>query len=208
MRRRSRCEADVFHDTGRQEEHRHQHTDPHQEGHTECRDLGYDAPQDGATEHGDAGHHLAAAEDRLERTVVGVRTQGVHQPRLDGAGEKREPEADEHGDECPRPERRLELPHEVVEERRAGQREGAEEVGRAPAHGVGDDTGRHLEQHHASGEEGVSGKCLEVAQTGVEKEERVDAPDERGREGVAEDQGQIDALDLAGVLIHGGTTVA
>ena len=82
------------------------------------------------------------------------------------------------------------------------QRERAEQIGRSPAARVGDDAGRHLEEHHAGGEERVGGKRLGVAQPGIEQEQRVDAPDERRRERVEQQQEQVDVLNLAGRGVH------
>jgi hypothetical protein len=45
-------------------------------------------------------------------------------------------------------------------------------------------------------------KGLQVAQAGVEQEEGVDAPDERGRERVPEEERQVDALDPSRKLVH------
>ena len=55
-----------------------------------------------------------------------------------------------------------------------------------------------LEEDHAGREERVRRERLEVAQPRVEQEERVDPPDERGRERVAEHQRQVGPLDAAG----------
>ena len=85
---------------------------------------------------------------------------------------------------------------------RAGEGHRAEQERDAPAPRVGHDPGRHLEQHHAGGEEGVGGERLEVAEAGVQQEEGVDPPDERGRQGVAQHEGEVDALDLAGGGVH------
>ena len=115
-----------------------------------------------------------------------------------GAREEREAEAQERRGERPGPEGRRGVPHQQIERRGRGERDRAEQVGGPPATRVGDDSGGHLEDHHAGGEEGVGGERLCVAQAGVEQEERVDAPDERGRERMEEEQQQVDALNPGG----------
>ena len=49
--------------------------------------------------------------------------------------------------------------------------------------------------HHADGEEGVGRERLEVGEPGVEQEDRVDPPDERRGQRVAEQEHQVDPLD-------------
>ena len=99
----------------------------------------------------------------------------------------------------PLPERCLDLPQQHVEQRRGAQRDRAEQVGGAAPDGVGDDPGRHLEQHHAGREERVGRERLEVREARVEQEDRVDAPDERRRQRVPEQQDEVGALDVPGV---------
>ena len=96
---------------------------------------------------------------------------------------------------------RLHPPEQDVEQRRERERQRPEQVRGAPPDGVGDDPGRHLEQHHAGGEERVGRERLEVREPGVEQEDRVDAPDQRRRERVPEQQHEVRALDLAGLGI-------
>ena len=93
-------------------------------------------------------------------------------------------------------QRRVDLPHHEVEQRRAQQRHGAEQERQAPTARVGDDPGRDLEDHLADREEGVGGEGLGVVQPGVEQEDRVDAPDERRREGREQRQDEIGPLDV------------
>ena len=138
----------------------------------------------------------------LEIVAVVGEFQCIDQPCLDRAREESEPEPDQHRDDRPRPERGMEVPHQVVEERRAGECQRAEQVGNPPPPGVRNDAGRNFEDHHAGREERVGGKGLEVAQARVEKEQRVDPPDERGGERVAEHQRQVCALDAAGQVVH------
>ena len=195
-------ETDVAHQAPGDDEHHHEDADAEEKRDTERRGLGDDPAEHRAAEHGGAGHHLPASQHRFEIIAVVGEFQCVDQPGVDRAGEEREPEPDQHRDDRPRPERGLEVPHQVVEERRAGQRQRPEQVGNPPPPGVGNDAGRNFEDDHAGSEEGVGGKGLEVAQARVEKEQRVDPPDERGREGVAEHQRQVCALDAAGQLVH------
>ena len=69
------------------------------------------------------------------------------------------------------------------------KRDGAEQVGEPTAARVGDDAGRHFEQHQTGGEERVGRKRLRIAQPRVEQEQRVDAPDERSGQRVQQQQG-------------------
>ena len=135
--------------------------------------------------------------------VKPVAFERVDQPRLGRPGEEREPEAEQDRGDRPAPQRRVQLPHHEVEERGEQQRRGAQQVGELAAAGVGDHPGRDLEDHLPEGEEGVGRECLRVVQAGVEQEERVDAPDERGRERVQQRQQQVGSLDLAGRIGHG-----
>ena len=65
----------------------------------------------------------------------------------------------------------------------ASTRDGEQER-EAPAERVRDHPGRYLEHDHARRERRVGDEHLEEAEPRVEQEERVDAPDERGRQRV------------------------
>ena len=78
-----------------------------------------------------------------------------------------------------------------VEQRRPGERQRPEQVRLAPPDGVGDDPGRHLEQHHPGGEERVGRERLEVREPGVEQEDRVDPPDQRRGQRVPEQEHEV-----------------
>ena len=129
--------------------------------------------------------------------VKPVAVERVDEPRLRRAGEEREAEAEQDGDDDPQPEAGLHLPEQDVEQRRRGEHDGAEQVRRAAADGVGDDARRHLEQDHPRRVERVRREGLEVREPRVEQEDRVDAPDQRRREGVPEQQRVVGALDRA-----------
>ena len=73
----------------------------------------------------------------------------------------------------------------------------------APA-GVGDDPGRHLEDDLPESEEGIDRERLRVVETRVEQEQRIDAPDERSREGHEQGQDEVRTLDRAGRGGHRG----
>ena len=105
-------------------------------------------------------------------------------------------------DDRPRPERRVDVPEHHVEGGRHGQGHRAEQERDAPAPHVRDDAGRDLEDHHAGGEERVGRERLEVVQAGIEQEDRVDPPDQRRREGVAEHQRVVRAFDGGGRVGH------
>ena len=92
------------------------------------------------------------------------RLERVDEPRLGRAGEEREPEAEEDRGDRPAPQRRVDLPHDEVQEGRHEEGGRAEHVREPPAARVGDDAGRHLEDHLADGEERVGGERLGVAQ--------------------------------------------
>ena len=160
-------------------------------GHAEAGRLGDQAAGDRAGQHRDPGDDLAPAEDRLEVAVEAGRRERVDQPRLDRPGEEGEAEPEQHRGHRPLPEGRLDLPQGDVEHGRDGQRHRAEQVGDPAADGVGDDPGRDLEEHHPGGEEGVGRERLGVREPGVEQEDRVDPPDERRRQRVAQHQDQV-----------------
>ena len=69
---------------------------------------------------------------------------------------------------------------------------------------VGDHAGGNLEDDHADGEEGVGREGLGVVEPGVQQEERVDAPDERGSQRRQQRQQQVDTLDLCRGRAHEG----
>ena len=73
----------------------------------------------------------------------------------------------------------------------------AEQVRDPPPGGVGDDPGRHLEENHPGGEEGIGGERLEVREACVQQEDGVDSPDQRRCERVAEQQQEVGPLNRA-----------
>ena len=85
-----------------------------------------------------------------------------------------------------------------VEQGRDEQRAGAEQEREAAAARVGHHAGGDLEQHLPDAEEGVRREGLGVAEARVEQEQRVDAPDERGRQGREQGQHKVGALDTLG----------
>ena len=101
----------------------------------------------------------------------------------------------------------MHVPHVEVQQRREQQRPGAQEEAEAPAARVGHDAGGNLEDDLAEAEERVGGEGLGVAQPGVEQEERVDAPDERGGKGREQRQDEVDPLDGSGRIGHAATLV-
>ncbi len=145
---------------------------------------------------------LGPGEDRLEVAGEIGGVEGVDQPGLRGAREEREPEPQQGGCDRPTPERRVDIPHQQIEE--GGHEEGAcpEEEGEPTATGIGHDPGGHLEDDLAEGEEGVRRKGLRVAQARVEQEEGIDPPDERRGERRQQGQDQEGALDDAGLIGH------
>jgi len=98
-------------------------------------------------------------------------------------------------------------PHQEVEQGGQQQGGGAEQVGRAPAPDVGHHTSGHLEDNHAGGEERVGGEGLDFVETGVEQEEGVDAPDERGGQGGQQRERHIDALHPGRLISHTRNTI-
>ena len=198
----SGVKPEVLHQPRGDEEHRDEDDDPHQERHAQIRHLGNHAAEHRAAQHRGTRDHLATAHHGLEAARVARETERIDEPRLDRAGEERKPEPEQHRDDRPGRERRLRLPEQPVQQRRACERDGPEQVRDAPAPDVGDDTGRHLESDHPGGEECVRRERLQVAQPGVQQEERVDAPDERRGERVPEHERQVDALDASRERIH------
>ena len=192
------AEPDVVHELERHHEHDAQDHAAEHERHAKTGLLGDEASRDRAAEHRRSRDHLAAPEHRLHVAAVAGGGERVDQPRFDSAGEERESEAEQQGDNRPLPERRLDLPEHDVEQRRRRQRQRAEQVRRTAPDGVGDDPGRHLEQHHPGREERVCRERLQVGEPRVEKEDRVDPPDERRRQRVPEQEQKVGALYGAG----------
>ncbi len=189
-------EAQVAHEQEGCHQGHAQHERPQQVGHAEVGHLRHDAAQHGAAQHRHAADGLAAAEDGLEVAAEAGGAERVDQPGLGGAAEEGEPQAQQDGGEGPADERRLELPHGQVEQRGQQQDGRAEHEGEAAPPRVRHDAGGNLEDHHPDGEEGVGGERLGVVEPGIEQEERVDAPDERGSQGRQQRQQQVDALDM------------
>ena len=180
-------EAEVAHEQRGDDEHEHEHARADRNGTPRFGELRDDTAEHRAESIAMPPDDLRAAEDGLEAPAVPRSRERVDEPRVDRTREEREAEAEQHRHDRPGPERRLPDPEQPVQHRRHRERDGAEQVGRAPPDRVGDDARRDLEDDHASGEERVRGERLEVGQAGVEQEERVDAPDERRGERVALD---------------------
>jgi hypothetical protein len=197
-----RCEPDVVHEPEGEPEHHDQDEAADHERHAEAGLAGDEAAGDRADQHRRAADDLATAEDRLQLTGVAGRGERVDQPGLDRAGEEGEAEPEQHRGERPLPERRSDLPEQHVEKGRRHQRQRSEQVGDAAPDRVGDDPRRHLEQHHPGGEEGVRRERFQVREPGIEQEDRVDPPDQRRRQRVAEQQRQVGALYRAGGRHH------
>src|SRR5439155_653533 len=98
---------------------------------------------------------------------------------------------------------RLRLPEEVVEERRAGECDRAEQVRGAAAPRIGNDPRRHLEDHHPGGEEGVRGEGFQLAEPRIEQEQGADPRDERRGQRVAEQEALRAELGGRGVRVEG-----
>ena len=95
------------------------------------------------------------------------------------------------------------LPHDQVQQGRDQERRRAQQEREPAAAGVGDHPGRDLEQHLADREERVDREGLRVVEAGVEQEQRVDAPDERGSQRREQGQDEIGPLDRARRVAHG-----
>ena len=191
-------EADVAHREEGDDEHEREDARSQQERHAQVGQLRDDTAEHRAGEHGDAADDHPLREDRLELALVTARLQGVDEPRLDRAGEEREPEPEQHRHERPRPERRAPHPHQPVQDVAAESTSVPSRYdARRPTVSATMPVGIS-KIDHAEREEGVRGERLEVGEAGIQQEEGVDAPDERRRERVAEHQDQIGALDAAG----------
>ena len=149
-------------------------------------------------QHRRAGGRLGAAEDVLQVAPEAGRGQRVDQPRLGGAGEEGEAQAQQDRGDRPAPQRRVDLPHLQVEQGRDQQRGRAQHVENWRPARVGHDAGGDLEQHHPRREEGIGGEGLGVRQPGVQQEDGVDAPDDRRGEGADQGQRQVGPLDAPG----------
>ena len=183
-----RREPDVVHQPEGDREHPAEDHRAQHERRSEADLLGDEPARHRAGEHADAGDHLAPPEHGLEVAGEARGVERIDQPSLDRPGEEREAEADQKRGDRPHPERRLDLPQQDVDQRRDRERHDAEQVRRSPPDGVGHDAGRHLEQHHPAREEGVGRERLHVREPRVEQEDRVDPPDERRRQRVAEEE--------------------
>ena len=170
--------------------------------------LGDEPARHGPDEHRRAADRLRPAEDGLEVAAEPASPEGVDEPRLRRAREEREAEAEQDRGERPACQRRADLPHGEVEERRHEQGAGSEQVREPPAADVGDDAGRDLEEDLSDGEERVRRERLRVGEARVEEEQRVHAPDERRGERRHEREDEVDALDVARGAVRGRATAA
>ena len=173
--------------------------------HAEVGQLRHDAAQDGSGEHRAAGDHLSPGEHGLQVAGEVRRVERVHQPGLRRAREERESQPEQRRGDGPSPERRLDAPHEQVQEGRDEEGECPEEERVPSTPGVGHDAGRHLEDDLAQGEGRVGRERFGVAEARVEQEQGVDPPDERRGERGQEGQNQEDALHDACLIGHGVT---
>ena len=187
----------------RGDEHGHtQHGRPDQVRHAQVRRLGDHAARHRAHQHGHPADRLGTSEHVLQVAGEPGRREGVHEPRLCRAREEGEPETEQDRGDGPAPERRVDLPHDQVEQGRDEQGAGTQHVRELPAAGIGDHAGRNLEEDLADGEERVRREGFGVGQARVEQEDRVDAPDERRGQGRKQGEGEIGPLDRAGGVSH------
>ena len=117
---------------------------------------------------------------------------GLHRPRVE-----REPEAHRDGDEREGDDAGADLREADVHERRRREHRDGEQERHPPAERVGDDAGRHLEEHHARREARVRDEHLEEAEPGAQEEERVHAPDQRRGERVQAREREVPDEDAA-----------
>jgi len=165
----------------------------------ECvRNSQIDLPQEpaphGASKHGGAGDYLAPAKHGLDFTRVPGGMEGVDQPGLGGAGEECEAEPDQHRDQDPPPDWRLEVPEGQVGSRCHEERGRTEDERGSPAERVCDHSSGYLEDHHAGGVSGIGDKRLGDAEPGIEQEEGVDPPDQGGGERLEKEENQLGSL--------------
>ncbi len=186
-----------MHEPERRDEHHDEDRPAKHEGHGEARLRGDESSRDGTAEHRAARDDLTACEHRLDGACERRRGERVDEPCLDRAGEEGEAETDQDRDERPRPERRFDLPEADVEQGGHRQCHRAEQVRDPSPGGVGDDTGRHLEENHPGGEEGIGRERLEVREACVQQEDGVDSPDQRRCERVAEQKQEVGPLNRA-----------
>ena len=197
-----RGEADVVHEQERDHQRHAEQTSPDQVWDAEVGDLGDDAAEDRAGQHGDPGDDLGLGEDRLEGAAEARRLERVDEPGLGRPREEREAEPEQDRRERPSEQPGADLPHDEIEQGRE-QRGGRAQQEREPATtGVGDHPGRDLEQHLSDGEERVDREGLRVVQAGIEQEQRVDAPDERRRQGREQRQDEVGPLDRPRWIRH------
>ena len=130
-----RLEPDVAHEAQRHHQSHAQHRGADEVGHAEVRDLRDEAAGDRAAEHRRPRDRLGAAEDVIEVALEAGGMQRVDQPCLGRAGEEGEAQAQQDRGDRPAPQRRVDLPHHAVEERRDDQRRGARARTRAGGRG-------------------------------------------------------------------------
>ena len=204
----ARREADVVHEPPRDDERHAEHRRAQQVGHAQVGRLGDHAAEHRPGEHRRAADRLGPCRRPFRGCPEAGRRQGVDQPRLGRAREEREPEAEDDRGHGPADERRVDVPHDQVQQGRDEQRRRPEQEGEAPAARVGDDPGRDLEHHLPDREERVGRERLVLSRPGVEQEEGVDAPDERRGERGQQGQDEVGALDGSGGVGHGRVMLA
>ena len=201
-----RREAGIAHQEKRADERDDEHDGPDHVRHAEIRRLGDETAGNGPAEHRGAFDDLALREHGLELAAVPLvagERQRVDEPRLDRAGKKREAEPEQHRRDRPRPHRRRELPRQEIEQRRHGERQRAEQIRQSGGPACRRRRRSAPRRRTMPGrEECVRDKRLGVGQSGVEQEQRVDAPDERRRERLKEHQQQVRPLNRTGRGVH------
>ncbi len=187
-------EADVVHHEERDREDGREQDRTH-----EVRDAQVDLPEqpstDGPGQHRGSRHLRAAREDAVEHTSIPRRAQGVDEPGLHRARVEREAERHQDRRERKRDDTGVDLGQADIEERRHGEHRHAREERDTPAESVCDHARRDLEEDRPQGVSRIGDEHLEEAETRVEQEERVDAPDggrrqrvQPGQRVVAEDR--------------------
>ena len=190
-----RGESDVVHEQERDHQRHPEQTSADQVWHAEVGDLGDDTAQDGAGQHRDSGDDLRLGEDRLQRAAEAGRLERIDEPRLGRPREEREAEPKQDRGERPSEQPGADLPHHEVEQGREQESGRAQQERETATAGIGDHSGRDLEQHLADSEERVDREGLGVVEAGIEQEQGVDAPDERCRQGREQGQDEIGPLD-------------
>ena len=192
-----RLVSEILHPPPCRQDH-HEEEDRAQDIRKSQADLAQEPAGNGPHQQSRAGDRLPSPEDSLHASLVTGGFERVDEPGFGGPGEEGETEPDQGRDQDPPPDACLHVPEPEIGSGGHHQGRRSQDERDATPEGVGDHTCRHLEDHHPCRVGGIGDECLGQAEPGIEQEQGVDPPDQRGGQCLEEDQGQVGPLHCLG----------